>query len=157
MSLGKAIGSPIGVDKHTLQRDFGYFASVLVDIDLSKPVPNQILVKKEEGKTFFQEVELVKMPKFCRHYKLVGHFVTEFNWADLVDENDDVDDDGDDGDDEAGTHTGLFHMVDDDRQTEWLELIAKNVCNTVLLKSQTKPSKKAQFDAKMAKRQLSYY
>ncbi|KAF5196979.1 Dnase i-like superfamily protein [Thalictrum thalictroides] len=56
---------------HTLERDYGFFASVLVEIDLSKPIPNQILVEEEGGKDFVQEVELGKLPSFCGHCKTV--------------------------------------------------------------------------------------
>ncbi|KAF9610052.1 hypothetical protein IFM89_019892 [Coptis chinensis] len=77
MLMGKTVGYPIGVDKHTLERDFGNYASVLVDVDLSKPIPNQIWVEEEEGISFMQDIEVVKMPKFCSHCKMVGHLVAE--------------------------------------------------------------------------------
>ncbi|KAF9613338.1 hypothetical protein IFM89_007067 [Coptis chinensis] len=77
MSMGKTVCYPIGVDKHTLERDFGYYASVLVDVDLSKPIRNPIWVEEEEGISFVQDIEVVKMPKFCGHCKSVGHLVVE--------------------------------------------------------------------------------
>ncbi|KAF9594178.1 hypothetical protein IFM89_028835 [Coptis chinensis] len=77
MSMGKTIGYPIGVDKHTLERDYGFYVSVLVDVDISKPIPTQIWVEKEEGISFVQDNEVVKMPKYCGHCKSVGHLVTE--------------------------------------------------------------------------------
>lgn len=50
MTLGKALGNPIGVDQRTISREYGYFANVLIDIDLAKPVPDMIIVKEEGGK-----------------------------------------------------------------------------------------------------------
>ncbi|KAL5729843.1 hypothetical protein ACHQM5_002738 [Ranunculus cassubicifolius] len=38
MRIGKGVGKPIGVDQRTLKRELGYFANVLIDVDLSKPV-----------------------------------------------------------------------------------------------------------------------
>ncbi|KAF9623733.1 hypothetical protein IFM89_004814 [Coptis chinensis] len=77
MSMGRAFGSPVGVDKHTLDRTFGNFASVLVDVDLSKPIPSQFLVEEDEGKSFLQDAEVIRLPKFCGHCKSVGHLVAE--------------------------------------------------------------------------------
>ncbi|KAF9598280.1 hypothetical protein IFM89_026486, partial [Coptis chinensis] len=77
MSIARGLGNPVGVDKHTLNRDFGFFALVLVEIDLAKPIPGKILVEEGEGKSFFQEVEVDKLPKFCPHCKVVGHIMDE--------------------------------------------------------------------------------
>ncbi|KAF5191655.1 hypothetical protein FRX31_018758 [Thalictrum thalictroides] len=77
MSMGKALGSPVGIDRHTLERDFGYYAMVLVDIDLSKTIPSSIHVEEEGGNDFIQEIEIQKMPRFCTHCKSIGHAVFE--------------------------------------------------------------------------------
>ncbi|KAF9606496.1 hypothetical protein IFM89_025771 [Coptis chinensis] len=58
MSMGRALGSPVGVDKHTLNRDFGFYALVLIEIDLAKLIPQQFEVEEEEGKSFLQEVDV---------------------------------------------------------------------------------------------------
>lgn len=73
MTIGKGLGTPIGVDKKTLARDFGYFANVFIDINLSKHVPARINVNEENGNQFSQEVYIPKMPQFCNHCKSVGH------------------------------------------------------------------------------------
>lgn len=49
MVLGKGLGTPIGVDQRTINKEYGYFANVLVDIDLAKPVPDRIIIKEEGG------------------------------------------------------------------------------------------------------------
>ncbi|KAF9619827.1 hypothetical protein IFM89_009578, partial [Coptis chinensis] len=77
MSIARGLGNPVGVDKHTLKQDFGFFALVLVEIDLATPIHGKILVEEGEGKSFFQEVEVDKLPKFCPHYKVVGHIMAE--------------------------------------------------------------------------------
>ncbi|KAF9596099.1 hypothetical protein IFM89_007152 [Coptis chinensis] len=80
LAMGKTLGAPVGVDRHTIDRDFGFFASMLVEIDLSKPIPPQIWVEEEDGISFIQEVEVVKMPKYCPHCKAVGHVMAECKW-----------------------------------------------------------------------------
>lgn len=77
MTLGKGLGTPIGVDQRTISREYGYFANVLVDIDLSKPVRDGINVKEEGGREFFQPVEISKLPAYCNHCKTVGHEITQ--------------------------------------------------------------------------------
>lgn len=77
MTLGKGLGTPIGVDQRTIDREYGYFANVLVEIDLSKPIPEGINVKEEDGKEFFQAIEIPRLPAYCNHCKTVGHEITQ--------------------------------------------------------------------------------
>ncbi|KAF6138296.1 hypothetical protein GIB67_001446 [Kingdonia uniflora] len=74
MALGRTMGTPIHVNR--THSDFGYFAKVLVDIDLAEPIPNKVLVEVEDG-DFWQKVELGSLPKFCPHCKMVGHNLSE--------------------------------------------------------------------------------
>ncbi|KAF5192881.1 zinc ion binding / nucleic acid binding protein, partial [Thalictrum thalictroides] len=76
MSIARGVGNPMRVDEKTLKRDFGYFANVLVDVDLAEPIPDQVYVKTPSFE-FWQPVEIPKYPKFCSHCKVVGHLVTE--------------------------------------------------------------------------------
>ncbi|XP_026398864.1 uncharacterized protein LOC113294701 [Papaver somniferum] len=76
MDLGERFGRAIKVDETTLKREVGYYASVLVEVDLSIYIPNQFLLKTKYG-SFSQEVQIPQTPKFCNHYKVVGHLVTE--------------------------------------------------------------------------------
>lgn len=46
MTLGKALGTPIGIEKRTLDREYCYLANILVDIDMSKPVATRFVSKK---------------------------------------------------------------------------------------------------------------
>lgn len=75
MSLGDAVGKEIKVDEVTLE--IGYYASVLVEVDLSNTIPHHVLVKSKYG-SFEQEVQIPKLPSFCNHCKVVGHLVTEY-------------------------------------------------------------------------------
>ncbi|KAF9602465.1 hypothetical protein IFM89_028016 [Coptis chinensis] len=78
MAMGRGLGGPIRVDKNSVKRDNCFCSSVLVDIDLSEPIPDKILVEVVEiGYEFWQEIRLGKMPKFCNHCKIIGHTINE--------------------------------------------------------------------------------
>ncbi|KAF5205415.1 Ribonuclease h domain [Thalictrum thalictroides] len=77
MTIGRTLGAPMGVDRHTLDRHYGYFASVLIDMDLSKSIPDKVLVEVENGEEFLQEVVISKLPKFCSQCKMIGHATFE--------------------------------------------------------------------------------
>ncbi|KAF5195064.1 zinc ion binding / nucleic acid binding protein, partial [Thalictrum thalictroides] len=78
MAMGRTIGSPMHVDRNTIERDMGYYASVLVDVDLSEPIPNKILVEVEDRNIeFWQDVQLGKLPSFCNNCKTIGHCVSQ--------------------------------------------------------------------------------
>lgn len=75
MTLGKGIGMLTGVDERTLQREYAYFVNVLIDVDLSEPVPSKASVKG--GRKFLDAVEILKLPAFCSHCKCVGHEIRQ--------------------------------------------------------------------------------
>ncbi|XP_026399672.1 uncharacterized protein LOC113295556 [Papaver somniferum] len=72
LSLGKNLGTPIMVDKNTLNHEYGCYAAILIDIDFTKKVPDSIHVTVD-GRSFDQFVELQKIPKFCSCCRIVGH------------------------------------------------------------------------------------
>ncbi|KAF6134864.1 hypothetical protein GIB67_002265 [Kingdonia uniflora] len=78
MLLGKTLGTPIQLDHSTRNQDYGYHANVLVDIDLSKPIPDHILLEVENNIINKQEVLLHRVPKYCNHYKNVGHIIVKY-------------------------------------------------------------------------------
>lgn len=77
MTLGKGLGTPVGVYQRIISREYGYFANMLVDIDLSKLVSVGIIVKEEERKEFFQPVETPKLPSYCNICKTLEHEITQ--------------------------------------------------------------------------------
>ncbi|XP_026416499.1 uncharacterized protein LOC113311932 [Papaver somniferum] len=54
MSLGDAIGRDIKVDETSLKKEVGYYASVLVEVDLANTIPYHVEVKSKYG-VFEQE------------------------------------------------------------------------------------------------------
>ncbi|XP_026459729.1 uncharacterized protein LOC113360435 [Papaver somniferum] len=76
LHIGKSLGRPIKADENTLKKDVGYYASILVEMDLAKEIPSKICVESKYGK-FEQIVNIPNRPKFCYHCKIVGHLTAE--------------------------------------------------------------------------------
>ncbi|XP_058784901.1 uncharacterized protein LOC131659773 [Vicia villosa] len=77
-TIASSIGTPICIDsssnKPLLERPFGHFVRVLVDIDLLKDLRDKILVERA-GFAFFVDLEYEKLPDFCSFCKIMGHTV----------------------------------------------------------------------------------
>ncbi|XP_026399508.1 uncharacterized protein LOC113295385 [Papaver somniferum] len=76
MKMGNTLGRSVKVDEITLNRVAGYYACVLVEIDVSKSLPSTIWVNSKYGK-FEQSIQIPNKPKFCSHCKALGHFLFE--------------------------------------------------------------------------------
>lgn len=77
--IANAIGTPIDLDGPTCSRAFGHYTRILVDIDLSKRVFDEILVERE-GYAFKVEVQYERRPLFGHHCYVIGHNVTTCKW-----------------------------------------------------------------------------
>jgi len=55
-SIARGIGTSLSLDDHTMKKNRGLFARVLVDIDLLSSHPNLLLVKRS-GFAFIANVE----------------------------------------------------------------------------------------------------
>ena len=72
--IARAVGTPISIDGPTRYRAFGHYARILVDIDLSKQVYDEILVERK-GFAFNVEVQYERRPLFYHHCYVIGHNV----------------------------------------------------------------------------------
>ncbi|XP_026378624.1 uncharacterized protein LOC113273071 [Papaver somniferum] len=72
LSMEKYLGTPIVVDKCTLAHEYGYYASVLIDINFAELDTDGIHVTVG-GLDFWQLIDIYKKPKFCTHCKIIGH------------------------------------------------------------------------------------
>ncbi|XP_026420062.1 uncharacterized protein LOC113316043 [Papaver somniferum] len=71
LAMGKSLGTPIVVDKRTLAHEYGYYASVLIDIAEMNDV--DAIHVSVGGLEFLQPIETHKKPKFCTSCKIIGH------------------------------------------------------------------------------------
>ena len=70
--IASVVDTPISIDGQTRNRAFGYYTRILVDIDLSKRVYDEILVERE-GFAFNVEVQYERCPLFCHHCYVIEH------------------------------------------------------------------------------------
>ncbi|XP_026416550.1 uncharacterized protein LOC113311985 [Papaver somniferum] len=75
--MARGLGKDVVVDPRTLRYEYGYFAAVLIGIDLSQPLGNIIVDGEESAEGFYADYEIINQPSFCEHCKSVGHVQVE--------------------------------------------------------------------------------
>ncbi|XP_058762536.1 uncharacterized protein LOC131635916 [Vicia villosa] len=79
-AIASCVGTPICIDsasaKSRIDRTFGQFVRVLIDMDLSLPLNHNVLVERE-GFAFFSDIEYENLPALCSHCRKTGHIVQE--------------------------------------------------------------------------------
>ncbi|KAK3210549.1 hypothetical protein Dsin_015255 [Dipteronia sinensis] len=70
----KGIGVPLRLDRATMEGDFGHFARVLMDIDVSTVPPSSLLLERDDSHSFFISAEYVNLPTFYSTCSSIGHF-----------------------------------------------------------------------------------
>lgn len=77
-AIASSVGTPLCTDaitgKPAIERTFGHFARVLVDMDLCKELKHKVLVERR-GYAFFVELGYDNLPDFCSNCKMIGHSV----------------------------------------------------------------------------------
>ncbi|XP_062012748.1 uncharacterized protein LOC133729264 [Rosa rugosa] len=74
MEIAMGVGTPLQLDHHIKERSFGYYARVLVDIDLLGHLPTSIMVE-QENHCFLVGIVYERLPPKCTHCGLVGHSI----------------------------------------------------------------------------------
>ncbi|XP_026451422.1 uncharacterized protein LOC113351697 [Papaver somniferum] len=90
MSMGSAIGRPIHIDSTTLKKVVGYYASILVEIDITKTIPNKVVVESNLNKrlgylNFLNSVE----GKNCEEEEVAANISAFQNTTPAVNKNKD--------------------------------------------------------------------
>ncbi|XP_050217387.1 uncharacterized protein LOC126668218 [Mercurialis annua] len=75
-SIAKGIGAPLKIDNATSTAEFGHYARILIDVDLSTSLPESLLIE-QIGKSFFIDVVYENLPAFCSSCSNIGHFARE--------------------------------------------------------------------------------
>jgi hypothetical protein len=77
-SIASSVGTPICTDtasaKPMIERTFGQFARVLVDMDVTQMLRYKVLVERKDY-AFFVELDYENIPDFCNHCMKIGHLV----------------------------------------------------------------------------------
>jgi len=56
------------------ERTFGQYVRILVDMDVSQPLRNKVLVERK-GFAFFLDLSYENLPEYCTHCKKIGHYI----------------------------------------------------------------------------------
>ncbi|RZC08403.1 hypothetical protein D0Y65_015231, partial [Glycine soja] len=73
-SIPRGVGTPLLLDDAIIKRTFGHYAHVLVDLDLSGELRDQVLVERS-GYAFFVTITYERLPHFYFNCKNIGHIV----------------------------------------------------------------------------------
>jgi len=60
------------IDEATQNKRFGLFARILIDVDLSEKLFENVVVERE-GHALSIKVEYENLPSFCHHCRTIGH------------------------------------------------------------------------------------
>ncbi|XP_019242636.1 PREDICTED: uncharacterized protein LOC109222774 [Nicotiana attenuata] len=75
--IGSALGNPIYADECTTGAVRISYARLLVEMDVTKPLPRQVKLQDPKGKEMMQEVEYDWEPKYCSKCLKIGHDCSE--------------------------------------------------------------------------------
>ncbi|CAN6540752.1 unnamed protein product [Malus baccata var. baccata] len=72
MEIARGVGTPLQLDSATRERQYGYYACILVDVNLADDLPISLMVERESH-GFPVEVVYENLPPKCSHCGLIGH------------------------------------------------------------------------------------
>ena len=71
--IASAIGVPLFADECTTKQTRISYARMLIEVNVTKPVPEKIAVKDPNGRTFMQDVVMEWKPLYCAKCQRIGH------------------------------------------------------------------------------------
>ncbi|KAM2953591.1 hypothetical protein FF1_031959 [Malus domestica] len=72
MEIARGVGTPLQLDHATREKLYGYYARILVDVDLSADLPSTIMVEREQH-GFSVDIIYENLPPTCGHCGVIGH------------------------------------------------------------------------------------
>jgi hypothetical protein len=86
-AIASSVGTPICTDSVTakplIERTFGQFVRVLVDMDLTQTIRYKVLVERQ-GFAFFVDLDYENLPDFCTNCKFIGHHLRNCKKVQLI-------------------------------------------------------------------------
>ena len=73
MEIARGVGIPLQLDQATRDPAYGFYARVLVDIDLTSNQPSFLNVERDDHRGFSVDVIYENLPKRCTKCKAFGH------------------------------------------------------------------------------------
>ncbi|KAK0582022.1 hypothetical protein LWI29_020550 [Acer saccharum] len=74
--MARGVGIPLKFDRATLEGDYGHFARMLIDVDLSKPLPDSIMIEVGED-CLFPTLYFENVPSFCSIEEMCNHSLSD--------------------------------------------------------------------------------
>ena len=75
-TIARGFRTPLSLDDCTMNKTRGFYARVLVDVDMANELLNQILVERP-GFAFVTDIEYEKLSSFCSVCKLIGYSISD--------------------------------------------------------------------------------
>ncbi|XP_019224270.1 PREDICTED: uncharacterized protein LOC109205957 [Nicotiana attenuata] len=75
--IGSALGKPVYADECTTRSIRISYARMLIEMDVTKPLPRTVKLQDPKGKTILQEITYDWEPAFCAKYLKMGHDCNE--------------------------------------------------------------------------------
>lgn len=72
--IASGLGTPLTIDESTLNKRFGLYARVLIDVDLQEKLFESVIVERE-GHALTVMIQYEKVPTFCANCKTIGHSI----------------------------------------------------------------------------------
>ncbi|KAK4366713.1 hypothetical protein RND71_014593 [Anisodus tanguticus] len=72
-TIGSALGNPLYADDCTTNTERISFARVLIEMDITKPLPKTVKIQEPNGNIFTQEVTYDSEPEYCEDCLQIGH------------------------------------------------------------------------------------
>ncbi|KAK2638286.1 hypothetical protein Ddye_026081 [Dipteronia dyeriana] len=80
LDMARGIEIPLKFDRATLEGDYGHFTHMLIDVDLSKPLPDSIMIEVGDD-CLFPTLFFKNVPSFCSVCCSIGHSATSCHHA----------------------------------------------------------------------------
>jgi len=80
--IARGVGVLLKIEDATLKGDYGHYANILIDVDLSSPLLDGLMLERN-GACLFISLLYENLLEFCSTYKSVGHSNSSCQWKEI--------------------------------------------------------------------------